>query len=251
MTSFVNLALGLVLAVMSPAAAPAPGAVPQTVIVGRSGGVATPGPTTTAIDPAWVERVSAGIAQRGNVPASAVRLAWGALPSAGMPAANAPFRILGGANGWFVLSIDTGGDVEALRVRAGGEDSVCVAARDMARGEQLHEGDFALTTRVRWGAPRSNRGEPRPSAGWQLRRTVITGTVIDRPTALPPELVSAGDRIELWWNRGDVALALSGVALHGARLGEAVRVRIDGRPRPLLAIVDAPGRARIGTREAS
>ena len=181
-----------------------------------------------------------------------MKYAAGSLPPAGMPAANAPFKILGGADEWFVLSIDTGdGDVAALRVRAGGEDSVCVATRDLARGEHLHESDIALTPRVRWGAPRNNRGATRPAAGWQLRRAVVAGTVIDSPTALPPELVSAGDRIELWWSRGDVALALSGVALHGARLGEAVRVRIDGRPRPLLAIVDAPGRARIGTREAS
>jgi flagella basal body P-ring formation protein FlgA len=60
-----------------------------------------------------------------------------------------------------------------------------------------------------------------------------------------------GDRIEIEWMRGEVALHLSGVALHGARLGEALRVRVDGRNRPLTAIVDAAGHARIGPREAS
>lgn len=252
MTSSAELVLGLVLAVMSPPAAAAPAATPVSVVARNIGGAATPARPASVVDPAWIDRVSGAVAKRWNVAASALHLDWGVLPPAGMPPANAPFKVLGGTDGWFMLSIDTGdGDIAAVRVRAGSEDSVCVATRDLARGERLNEGDVNMASRIHWGAPRSSREGARPSAGWELRRAVLAGTVIDSPTALPPALVNAGDRIALWWSRGDVALALNGVALHNARLGEPVRVRVDGRPRPLIAIVDAPGRARIGSREAS
>lgn len=252
MTSSADLVLGVVLAVMSHAPAPAPAATPVSIVASATGGAANPARPASVVDSAWIDRVGEVVAKRWNVAASAVQLDWGVLPPAGMPAANAPFKVLGGTDGWFVLSIDTGdGDVAAVRVRAGNEDSVCIATRDLARGERLNASDVRVASRIHWGAPRSGRVAARPSAGWELRRAVLAGTVIDRPTAMPPALVSAGDRIALWWSRGDVALALNGVALQNARLGEAVRVRVDGRPRPLTAIVDAPGRARIGSREAS
>lgn len=266
MTSSADLVLGLVLAVMSPTAAPSPAATPVSIVTRDMGEAATPesavarGMGETAVtarpadgvDPAWTERVNDTVAKRWNVAPSGLQLEWGVLPPAGMPAASAPFRLLGGTDGWFVLSIDTGdGDIAAVRVRAGGADSVCVATRDLARGERLIAGDVRMASRIHWGAPRASREGARPSAGWELRRAVLAGTVIDSPTALPPALVNAGDAIALWWSRGEVALALNGVALHNARLGESVRVRVNGRPRPLIAIVDAPGRARIGSREAS
>lgn len=252
MTSSADLVLGLVLAVMSNTAAPSPAATPVSVVTRDRGDVATPARAASVTDPVWIARVSDAVAKRWNVAASALQLEWGVLPPAGMPAASAPFKLLGGTDGWFVLSIDTGdGDIAAVRVRAGSADSMCVATRDLARGERLVSGDVRMASRIHWGAPRAAREGARPSAGWELRRAVLAGTVIDSPTALPPALVNAGDAIALWWSRGEVALALNGVALHNARLGESVRVRVNGRPRPLIAIVDAPGRARIGSREAS
>ena len=217
---------------------------------------ATPAETVAASAPApaaaWTARVATEIAARWNVPVPALRLAWGRLPAGGLPAEVARFRLLGGVDGWFVLSAEAGaGELAVTRVRAGIDDTVCVAMRELARGQRLTAEDLRLEPRVRWGAPRANTTAARPAAGWELRRAVAAGTVIEAPTALPPAMVNAGDRIELGWTRGDVVLRLSGVALHGARMGEPVRVKVDGRPRPLTAIVDAPGHARLGAREAS
>jgi len=206
----------------------------------------------TAPDAAWTARVEATVAARWSVPAEALRLKWGRLPERGLPATAAEFRLIGGVDGWFVLSADAGeGQLAVARVRAGVDDTVCVATRDLARGQRIGPDDLRLEPRVRWGMPRAGDAATRPATGWELRRAVAAGTVVDAPTAVPPALVSAGDRIEVEWTRGDVALQLSGVAIHGARLGEPVRVRVEGRARPLTGIVDAPGHARIGAREAS
>jgi flagella basal body P-ring formation protein FlgA len=192
---------------------------------------------------AWAARIADAVAARRGVPAAALVLEWGALPDGGLPEDGA-LRVLGGTEGWYVAAIDGGSRTATLRVRAGVTDTVCVAARDLARGTTLAAGDMRLEPRVRWSARATNPA--RPGAGWELRRAVAAGSVLAPPTAAPPAVVHAGDRIEVWWTRGRVALRLDGTALAAARLGEPVRVRIDGRARALTAVVAAPGRATIG-----
>jgi len=194
-------------------------------------------------DSAWAARIADAIAARRGVPAAALTLAWGPLPDGGL-SADGTLRLLGGADGWFVVAIDGGGRAASLRVRAGVDDTVCVAARDLARGTMLAAGDTRLERHVRWASRAT--ADARPGAGWELRRAVTAGTVLTPPAAVPPAMVRAGDRIEVWWTRGRVSLRLDGTALHAARLGEPVRVRVDGRPRPLTAVVEAAGRAAIG-----
>jgi flagella basal body P-ring formation protein FlgA len=236
MTSFVDLVLGCVLGV-APISAASP---------------AAPAPASNAPDSTWVTHVTAAVAQRWGIPAESVRLEWGRTPVQGRPPDTSAFQLAGGANGWFVASfVAPQGWAMAARVRAGSDATVLVATRDLARGTRLEAGDLRAEQRIHWGDPERRREGPSPAAGWELRRAVRAGTVVDRPSASPPALVRAGEHIDLWWRRGDVAMRLSGVALHGARLGEPVKVRVDGRPRPLTGIVDAPGSARIGPGEAS
>jgi flagella basal body P-ring formation protein FlgA len=207
-------------------------------------------PAAASADPdaASAERVRTAIAARWAVAPETIQLVWGRCPAEGLPAT--AFRLLGGADGWFVLAfVAHGGDATSVRVRAGVDESVCVATRDLARDTRLAPDDLRLESRIHWGAPRSHA--VRPEAGWTLRRAVTAGSVLDRPTVEPPILVNVGDAVELDWSRGAVAMRMSGIALHDAHLGDVVRVRVEGRPRPLLGLVDAPGHARIGTREAS
>ena len=119
---------------------------------------------------AWTTRVATEIATRWNVPPAALRLAWGLLPAEGLPGEPGAFRLLGGVDGWFVLSADAGaGRLAVARVRAGVDDTACVAVRELARGQRLTTDDLRYEPRVRWGTGNCGaRSWPGPC--WKHRR---------------------------------------------------------------------------------
>jgi flagella basal body P-ring formation protein FlgA len=200
-----------------------------------------PGPGPAAVPAALAERVAARIAAAWSVPPAALRLAWGALP---VLTADDSVRVVGsGADGWFIVELAAG--ARAVRVRAGVEDTVAVAARPLAAGVRLAAGDVAAAPHVTWGPPVPPR--ERPGAGWEVRRTLAAGETLVRPAVLPPPLVAAGDPVRLVWQQGGVSVVMEGIALNGARRDEVVRARIQGRSARLAGRAIAPGVVELGT----
>jgi len=91
-------------------------------------------------------RVAARIADAWRVPVEQVRLSWGHSSGTGSPADDTTFRVLGrGDDGWFVVVFDPAASTAmAVRVRAGIECPVMVAARSLPAGSRLSDGDLRI-----------------------------------------------------------------------------------------------------------
>lgn len=203
------------------------------------------GPAEWAPPPALAARVAQAVAERWEVPAAAVRLEWPSTVAAPLDA-EAPLRLQGtGTGGWWTVSLGAHGGGAAparLRVRAGVESRVAVAAREVARGAVLEAEDVRVAPVTEWGPPRE-RGET-PGAGWTARRLIASGEPLREPAVGPPLLVRSGEETEVLWSGGGVELKVRGAALGSASRGERVSVRIDTK-RKLEGVAEAPGRVRI------
>lgn len=214
--------------------------------------LALPPDTTGLVAPvprALARRVAERFAEAWDLPTSSVRLTWGRGTAARPLSDDAAFRVLGrGTGGWYAVVFDpTERSALALQVRVGVVESTCVAARALSRGDTLGERDLRVERRVRWGAPESRAlaAAERPSAGWEVRRAVAEGEVLEWPSVAPPPMVVAGQTVRLEWVREGVRVALTGIALNDARRGETVRARVPERPARLTATVTAPGVAEL------
>lgn len=189
--------------------------------------------------PALEARVRALLAAQWDVAPDDVHLEWGAhrLHDA---APDAAVRLVGrGSGGWYAVVLDEETRSAAAQVRAGQWQPIAVAARPLASGSVLGEGDYRFERRIVWGASESESAAP--SLGWLVRRPLAEGEALRAPGVAPPLAVESGRPVQLVWHRGPVAVALDGVAMHAARLGERLRVRVAGRPNPLTGVVQAPG----------
>ena len=193
-------------------------------------------------------RVAARLADQWCVPAGEIRLAWGRTSAAGAPEDDAPFRIVGaGAGGWFVVVFHPSDSAAmAVRLRAGVERPVMVAARPLAAGSRVAEGDLREEVRVHWGVP-ARDSSVAPGVGWEIRRPVRSGEVVAPPSVAAPPLVVAGEPVRLEWQSGGVQVSVMGIALNSARAGEQVRARLEERPARLTGTVLAPGLAVLGS----
>jgi flagella basal body P-ring formation protein FlgA len=197
--------------------------------------------------PAALEgRVGDAIARLWQVPAGSLQLEWGHLSSQHPLSEDAGFRLLGqGDDGQFVVAFAlAGGQTLAIRLRAGVTDSVLVAARPLSAGVRIGLADLAMSTRLHWGAPRRSE-DPLPGPGWLVKRPLAVGGLIAPPAVVPPPLVEAGAPIKVQWESGAVSVAVAGVAVNAAALGQPIQVRTSGRSGLVHAIVTGPGTARM------
>ena len=187
------------------------------------------------------------LAQEWGVSESAVHLEWGRLLEA-LPGGAPSFRVTGrGVAGWLVVVFDPSGrDAVAVRLRAGVEDTVRVAARPLAAGTRLGPADVREELRVCWGPPATS-SESRPGPGWEVRRALAAGEALAPPAVAPPMLVAAGEPVRLVWASGAVQVSVVGVALNRARQGELVRARVEGRSDRLVGTAIATGTAVISS----
>jgi flagella basal body P-ring formation protein FlgA len=201
---------------------------------------------SSVVPEALTLRVAEQIGQLWNLPARDVHLDWGHLSSPRALDGQTPFRLLGGGeDGWFAVVFEPEGRSQvASRLRAGCTDSVLIATRPLIAGTRLAAGDLRLQARIHWGAP-SRGEEPQPTIGWVARRGIREGSVIDRSLAGPPPLVDSGKQVRVIWRGGSVSVAVEGVALNSAGLGELVRVRTTGRLGMVRGTVSGPGEATM------
>jgi len=196
--------------------------------------------------PLLEQRVAAAVAESWAVPDSVIELEWGRLGSnAARLTEDSEFRLLSGNGAAFVVDFRLAdGSPLAIRLRAGMQGTVAVAARPLQSGAVLDIGDIVLTERTVWSEPnRSASGMPQP--GWTVRRSVPEGTVLEPPIVQPPLLVSPGSRVVLVWERNRVSVSLEGSAINGGSMGDEVRVRLDNRRGRALGVVTGPGLARL------
>jgi flagella basal body P-ring formation protein FlgA len=208
-------------------------------------GVAAP-PAATVPD-----SVAAGVrtwlAREWGVSERVVRLEWGRLAGA-LPGGTLPYRVTGrGVAGWLVVVFDPSGrDAVAVRLRAGVEEPVPVAARPLSVGTCLGPADMRMESRVCWGPPAQPSGS-RPVPGWEVRRALAAGEAVVPPAVVPPVLVAAGEPVRFVWAEGVVQVSVAGIALNRARQGELVRARVDGRSDLLVGTATAPGTATMSS----
>jgi len=204
-------------------------------------------PAPAALPDSAVADVSRWLAREWGVSERAVRLEWGR-PSGALPGGALPFRVTGrGLAGWLVVVFDPSGrDAVAVRLRAGVEDTVLVAARPLMAGTFLGPADVRPESRVCWGPP-APPSESRPGPGWEVRRALVAGEALARPAVAPPLLVEAGESVRLVWTEGAVQVSVVGIALNRARQGESVRARVEGRSDRLAGIATAMGTAVISS----
>jgi flagella basal body P-ring formation protein FlgA len=204
-------------------------------------------PAPAAVPASAVADVSAWLAREWGVSERAIRLEWGR-PSGALPGGSLPFRVTGrGVAGWLVVVFDPSGrDAVAVRLRAGVEDTVLVAARPLAAGTLLDPADTRLESRVCWGPP-APPSESRPGPGWEVRRALVAGEALARPVVAPPVLVAAGEPVRLVWAEGAVQVSVIGIALNRARQGERVRAQVEGRSDRLVGTATATGTVVISS----
>lgn len=104
------------------------------------------------------------------------------------------------------------------------EARVPVAARDLARGAALTADDIAYRAADAGVAAANSSAEV--GVGWVTRRVIRAGETLRPPAVAPPEVIRAGEPVEVRWSGEAIELRLQGVAAASAREGERVWVRL-------------------------
>lgn len=189
------------------------------------------------VAPAIPRDVARAIAERWHVAPERVRLDWMSGCSDGRGdsrlTAAASVRVAGdgaSADWTIIIAGGDGGAPLTMRVRAGVEERLPLAARALPRETALAESDIVLdSASVRWGPPR-DRGAT-PGVGWVTRRLVNAGEPLREPTVGKPIVVKHGEPVEVVYGRGAVLLRVRGTAVGSASVGERVGVRMDNGRR--------------------
>jgi flagellar basal body P-ring formation protein FlgA len=133
--------------------------------------------------------------------------------------------------------------VHTARAQASsGRDKVPVAARDLARGAVLSSSDikWADTTLTDGTVPEAAKVAP----GWVARRIIRAGEILQEPGVAQPDLVSAGDAVDVVYSTPGVAIKVRGTAIGRGAKGDEVYVRLDNRRR-LRGIIAGPNTVRV------
>ncbi|MDB4917744.1 MAG: hypothetical protein JWM95_5388 [Gemmatimonadetes bacterium] len=127
-----------------------------------------------------------------------------------------------------------------------------VAARAIPRGAVLTAADIAYA-RPHHPLPHSVEvldTIPHPASeadslvGWSTRRMIKAGEVLRAPAIIAPQLVKAGDVVELQWRNGSILITAKGHATRSAGAGERVTVRMTSQ-QSLEGSVIGAGRVRV------
>ncbi len=188
--------------------------------------------------------VAGAVARQWAADSTAMRLEWGAIPSAAALSDSTPFSLSGkGGDGWLVVLFEPAKKSPvAVRIRAGLLDSVAVAARPVSSGTMLSSADIRKEEKVEWGVPTTRTSS---LEGWVTRRPLAAGEQIAHSGVTAPQAVRSGDEVRIEWKRGIVTVALDGVALASGAIGETVSVRLAQRGGQRRGRVTGPGSVRL------
>ncbi|MEP6729871.1 MAG: flagellar basal body P-ring formation chaperone FlgA [bacterium] len=134
-----------------------------------------------------------------------------------------------------------------------------VAARDIPRGTTLTSADIAYSqpkTRIAHALPSSvatlntvftPASESDSLIGWTTRRKVVTGEALKAPAIMKPELVKAGELVELTWRHGSILVTTHGTAANAGHENDRVTVRLPALGSIQGSVIGA-GRVRVDMR---
>lgn len=202
----------------------------------------------SAVVPSGLEsRITDDIALRWRVAPNRVVLDWNRLVRAELLTDSTGFELRGQADGtrFSILFSPQGTYPFAASVHAGLTGSVPVATRPMSRGERVREEDVSWGEGVLWGDDVIRRGPSELPVGWTVRTSVQAGDRLVPPVTIPPLTVRAGEDVQVVWTRGGVTVALAGVALNNANVGEFVRVRLQDRRGNVRGVASDDGSVRL------
>jgi flagella basal body P-ring formation protein FlgA len=123
-----------------------------------------------------------------------------------------------------------------------GNNGIPVASHDLLRGTVLSSSDITWsdTTLTDGSIPDAAPVAP----GWVARRVIHAGEILREPSVAMPDLVRAGDAVEVIYSTPGVAIKVRGTAIGRGSKGEEVYVRLDNRRR-LRGIITGPNTVRV------
>jgi flagellar basal body P-ring formation protein FlgA len=122
-------------------------------------------------------------------------------------------------------------------------NKVPVAARDLMRGTILSSTDIKWTdTTLTDGSTPNAAAAVAP--GWVARRVIRAGEILQEPGVAKPDLVNAGDAVDVIYSVPGVAIQMHGTAVGRGSKGDEVYVRLDNRRR-LRGIIAGPNTVRV------
>lgn len=123
-----------------------------------------------------------------------------------------------------------------------GRNRIPVAARDLTRGMVLSASDIRWTdtTLTDGSTPEAANVAP----GWVARRLIHAGEILQEPGVEKPDLVRAGDAVDVIYSTPGVAIRVRGTAVGRGGKGDEVYVRLDNRRR-LHGIIAGPNTVKV------
>lgn len=124
-----------------------------------------------------------------------------------------------------------------------GTDRIPVAARDLVRGTVLSVSDIKWTDTTLTDGSTPTAAE-NVAPGWVARRVIRAGEILQEPGVAKPDLVSAGDAVDVIYASPGVVIKVHGTAVGRGSKGDEVYVRLDNRRR-LRGIIAGPNIVRV------
>lgn len=117
-----------------------------------------------------------------------------------------------------------------------------VATRDLMRGTVLSSSDITWsdTTLSDGSTPEAANVAP----GWVARRVIRAGEILREPGVQKPDMVTAGDAVDVIYSMPGVSIKVRGTAIGRGAKGDEVYVKLDNRRR-LHGIVAGPNTVRV------
>lgn len=128
-----------------------------------------------------------------------------------------------------------------VRARLTVRREVCLAARDLRRGEVIGEGDLKMETR--WVPAVLACAGQQDLIGTTVRSKLNEGDVVGRGDTDSPIIVKRGEIVEVHCLAGGVSVKTPARAIEDGREGQVVKFRTVDSKREFRARVDGPGRA--------
>lgn len=122
---------------------------------------------------------------------------------------------------------------------------VAVAARSLARGDEIRSEDLVVERRARDLVPADAVFDGASLEGRVARRPLGAGTLLRPADLVRPELVARGDIVTVVYEMPGVSLTLRAKASEGGARGDTVGIVNPQSKKALQAVVVGPGRVSV------